>query len=544
MNRQTRIIILSFLLFLGAEETYCQESIFNGLKSDSKRADSFYSNKVYKNALDLYLSAEARKNSDKQLNLKIARTYFQLKEYANSSLWYGKYAEISNKLSDNDIYMYAEALRSTGEYKKAVAYYKRYQIIKPDDKTIVEKIWRLSNLQYLLEDSIHYAIKKVSFNTAGSEYSPVYYNEGLVFVANKKALGGIVKIDGTNNTQFKTLYFAEIQKDTIDGVTGNSYINIKEFGKEVTSKYNTGPITFFPGGEKMIFTKNSEYNQEQGSRLQLFIAEYKDDIWQVVNPMPLNSMTYSVSDPTLNEDGSILYFVSDMPGGFGNKDIYVSYYKNNNWSKPENLGDEINTPGEEGYPYLHNSMLYFSSNGHGGLGGLDVYKINSKKIATMDLVNLGYPVNSSFDDFGIALNAMGTNGFISSNRENGGFDDDIYEIEIDLQSYPLTIRGTVKYKELSWRDSQQNELLKNAELLLIDSNKKLQVGKSKTDSLGNFEIEIPYASNYTLKIISSVIGEKRVKLEVPQNRRPDSVHDIVIVKNKLDVKNDDSENLN
>ena len=223
-------------------------------------------------------------------------------------------------------------------------------------------------------------------------------------------------------------------------------------------------------------------------------------------------------------------------------DLYVSYYRNNTWSKPKNLGDRINTSGDENYPFIHSYSLYFSSNGHNGLGGLDIYKIDSRYILSEEVINVGYPLNSSYDDFGIALNEQGTRGFISSNRLNGGFDDHIYEIEIDLQSYPLTIKGKVSYKELNWRESKRDELLSNADLLLIDNRRNIQVATSRTDSLGNFAIDIPYASSYLIKIVSPSVGEITVKLEILKNKKPDSVHDIVIVKNKTESIDPEPEN--
>ena len=531
MIRKYYIVILSAVLLLVTGTAYCQESIFNGLRSDTKRADRYYSINEYQNALDLYLADERKKNSSTQISLKIGRTYFQLKEYKNSAFWYNKYLSHSNSLPDEDLYNYAEVLTSTSDYNKAIIFYKRYQQAYPNDKSVIGKIWRLSNIQYLLEDSIYYSIKLADIKLAGAAYSPAYYKNGLVFVADKMEIGGISKVDGFNNTQFKTLYYTEIQRDTLNSEMWYNFSEVTGFSEDLASKYNTGPITFFPGDDKMIFTRNGDYNQQQGSRLQLFIAEKSNGKWHEIEPLPFNSMNYSVSSPALNKDGTILYFVSDMPGGFGQKDLYVSYFKNNTWTSPKNLGDAVNTPGDEDSPFVHNTNLYFSSNGHNGLGGLDIYKIDYRFLSEQ-VTNMGYPVNSSFDDFGIALNENGTRGFISSNRLKGGFDDNIYEIEIDLQSYPLTIKGKVKYKELNWRESIRDELLVNADLLLIDNRRKIQVGSSTTDSLGNFELAIPYASSYVLKIVSPGIGEITVKLEIPKNKKPDNMHDIVIIKNK------------
>jgi tetratricopeptide (TPR) repeat protein len=541
MMKQSYISFILVLLFLVAGKAFSQESVFNGLKSNSKRGDRYYNINEYQNALDLYLLAESKKNSVARTKLKIGRTYYQLKDYENSALWYDKYLAESNSLPDKDLYNYAEALRSSGDYEKAILFYKRYQEINPEDKTIIEKIWRLSNIQFLLEDSIYYSINMVDINSAGPAYSPAFYKDGLVFVADKMNIGGIAKLDGFNNTQFKTLYFAEIQVDTMNAQRRYKFSEAKEFGKEVAAKYNTGPVTFFPDEDKMIITKNGNFDQQQGSRLQLFIAEKANDKWHETSSLPFNSMNYSVSNPALNSDGNMLFFVSDMPGGFGQKDLYVSHYKNNSWSKPVNLGDKVNTPGDEESPFVLNTALYFSSNGHNGLGGLDIYKIDYRFLSE-EVTNMGYPINSSYDDFGLALNDEGTRGFISSNRLNGGFDDNIYEIEIDLQSYPLTIHGKVKYKELNWRGTKRDELLSKANLLLIDNRRKIQVGTTKTDSLGNFQLDIPYASSYVLKIVSPIVGEITVKLEIPKNKKPDSVHDIVIIKNKTGEFDAEAEN--
>lgn len=523
-------VLLALVELLASSPGFCQESVFNGLKSNVKRADYFFNINSYKNAQELYLSAERKNKGGDMIYLKLGRTYFKLKEYENSAFWYGKHMDEKTSLPDAKLLNYAEALRSTGDYEKAIRYYKIYRKTHPEDQRIIEKIWRLSNIQFLLEDSIYYTVKLADINSEGAVYSPTFYKDGLVLVADKKAIGGITEVDGVSNTPFKTLYFAGLRIDTLAPILKYNYTELEEFSKEITSRYNIGPLSFFPGETKMIYTKNGELNRKDGSTLQLFIAKKSGNIWKEVEPMPFNSTKYSVSHPALNEDGNILYFVTDMPGGYGGKDLYVSYYRNNSWSKPENLGDRINTPGDETFPFVHKSNLYFASNGHSGLGGLDIYKIDSRDIHTGQVINPGFPLNTSFDDFGIALNDDGTRGFISSNRRNGGFDDNIYEIEIDLQTYPLTIRGIVRYKELNWRDLDMFDILPNANLFLIDVRRGIQVGKSKTDSLGYFEIDIPYASLYVMKVVESSIGEIKVSFEIPKNKKPDEGQDIVIVK--------------
>ena len=509
---------------------YGQETVFNSLKSDVKRADRYFAEEHFQSALDLYLSAEKKNKKDSLLELKIGKTYYQLKQYENATIWYGKHLIHANHMPDNELYHYAEALRSSNKYEEAIRYYKLYQALQPDDTKVIEKIWRLKNIQFLMEDSILYTIKKIDLKTEGPEYAPTFYKDGLVFTANKNSIGGISKVDGLNNSPFKTLYFTSLTIDSLNPKSGYQFSESQEFSNNLNSKFNVGSLTFYPGEDELIYSKNGKYNRTMGSPLQLYKAKKIDSSWKDSGIMSFNNSLYSISYPSLNKEGTTLYFVSDMPGGYGGKDLYVSYWADNKWSTPENLGGEINTEGEETSPFIHNSTFYFASNGHGGFGGLDIYKIESINLSSREIKNLGYPANSSFDDFGIALNDDGTRGFISSNRDGGGFKYRLFEIEVDLVSYPLTIKGHIKYKELNWKESGRFEILANANLYLLDVNKELQVGESKTDSLGNFEMEIPYASQYSIKINSPTMNETTVSLKISKNKKVDEVHTIVIVK--------------
>lgn len=521
---------IAILFLCNGSIIYGQETVFNGLKSDIKRADRYYKEDHFQSALGLYLSAEKKNKKDSLLELKIGKTYYELKQYENAAIWYGKHLMHANNMPDDDLYHYAEVLRSSNQYEEAIKYYKVYQALQPTDTKVIEKIWRLKNIQFLMEDSILYTIKKIDLKTGGPEYSSTFYKDGLVFTANKKSLGGISKVDGLNNAPFKTLYFTSLKIDSLNPKSGYQFSASQEFSTNLNSKFNVGSLTFYPNGDELIYSKNGKYNRNIGSPLQLYAAKIIDGKWSESEILPFNSTVYSISYPTLNKEGTTLYFVSDMPGGFGGKDLYVSYYIDNKWSTPENLGEEINTKGEETSPYIYNGTFYFASNGRGGFGGLDMYKIESMNLSSREILNLGYPINTSFDDFGIALNNDGTRGFISSNRDGAGFEYHLYEIEVDLVTYPLTIKGNIKYKELNWKESGRFEILPNAELYLLDVHKEVQVGESKTDSLGNFEIEIPYASQYSIKIISPTMNETTVSLKISKNKKAGEIHTIVIVK--------------
>ncbi|GJM28422.1 MAG: hypothetical protein DHS20C17_10570 [Cyclobacteriaceae bacterium] len=228
-----------------------------------------------------------------------------------------------------------------------------------------------------------------------------------------------------NQKPYLDLYYIEI----ID----SSYAKPIGLSNKINSKFHEGPVATYDGGRKIIFTRNN-FLQGTGKsedgvvKLKLYAAEIsEDEKWTNFRELPFNSDEYSVGHPTITKDGKTLYFVSDMPGGFGGTDIWVSTF-DSVWSQPVNVGNDINSEGNEMFPFIHDdSLLYFASNGYGGLGGLDIYKtwVNSDEPG---VINLGYPVNTSNDDFAMVLDDAGKRGYFSSNREGGTGDDDVYSL--------------------------------------------------------------------------------------------------------------------
>jgi hypothetical protein len=220
-----------------------------------------------------------------------------------------------------------------------------------------------------------------------------------------------------------------------------------------------------------------------------------------------------------------------MKGGFGGRDLYKSELVNGKWTRPENLGEVVNTPYDEVFPYLHKNLtLYFSSNGHAGMGGLDIFKSAVKADGYGEAENAGFPLNSHADDFGITIDSLDTHGYISSNRNRGGFDDDLFEFDMDLQTYPLTIAGTIKIKEHTWSDSSALKRLPHAKIYLVDNLRDVTVYESATDAGGNFSVVIPYFSKYVIRVVTEDGDENLAVLEIPKHRKELSAHEIVMVR--------------
>jgi outer membrane protein OmpA-like peptidoglycan-associated protein len=260
-------------------------------------------------------------------------------------------------------------------------------------------------------------------NTGALEFSPAYYGNGIVFVTSRKQ-GGM--IDPKIGETFFELYYADLD------LYGAPY-RPEPFSVEINSFFHEGPVSFNRPGDKIYFTRNSQQRgattADKSGRVSLKVYEAHRGLydWERVREMPFNSNQYSCMHPSLSYDGSRMFFSSNMPGGFGKRDIYFVDWDGQKWSEPINLGPEVNTPNDEVFPYVHdNGTLFFSSQGHNSFGGMDVFMIDLSGINWGRVINVGEPINSRQDDFGFVIDPDGLKGFFSSNRNGGMGKDDIY----------------------------------------------------------------------------------------------------------------------
>jgi tetratricopeptide (TPR) repeat protein len=505
------------------------QTMFTAFKSIRKQADIAYDADSFREAAALYIQ-EFLKNPSREVNVRIARCHFFMAQYEQAAMWYEKYVTTYGDLPSSDKYYLAEAYASRGEYAKAVQWYNAVLSQAPDDMLVAKKVWRLRNIQYLYEDSLHYSIQALNINTAASELGAVPYKDGIIFLSNRESVQLVDNRDAVTAAPFYKTYYATFVKDTL-GVNTGHYNTPKFFEKEFGSKFQEGAIAFFHGGKRMVYTVSSKELGKTGTRtLQLHFAELKEGSWIALYSFPYNSLDYSVTDPAISDDGTVLFFSSDMKGGLGGKDLFRSEYSNGQWSKPVNLVD-INTPYDEAYPFLHNKrVLYFSSKGHPGMGGFDVFRADVMGENFSEVTNPGYPINTHYDDFSFVVDSLGIRGHLASNRNGPTSGDDIFSVDIDMQSYPLAIDGIIRYKEIGWKDSAGLKPLANARLILIDNLKEEStVYETVSDDQGNFVLHIPYFSQYKIKVIENDKRESIVSLEVPRHRKEDFKHEIVVV---------------
>ncbi len=389
---------------------------------------------------------------------------------------------------------FAQVLTSNGKYDEANQYWQKFNELQEQDKRGEEFIKLNSNRGALERNAGSYRVEYIGINSSSADFSPIYYKKGLVFVSGRTGNATIKRVFNWDASSFLDLFYLEDLKvlntetgasaigtsssSTIktpapsnrlgsdyytqptsndsktvgrkgsDYVTGSKDLDYEEepsiptqkFSKTLNSKYHEGPCTFFHDGSKIIFTRNAQnvnggiFGQKKNTgitRLKLYMAFYEDNEWKKIRELPFNSNDFSCGHPTITIDDKILYFVSDMPGGYGGTDIWMTRYNNGDWTKPENLGASVNTRGNEMFPFVdERGNLYFSSDGHPGLGDLDIFFMSMNTATGMPSGkprNLGAPLNSNKDDFGIITDSERQFGFMSSNRKRGGNDDDIYK---------------------------------------------------------------------------------------------------------------------
>lgn len=509
-----------------------QESILAAWKSDVRLGDEKLRSGLYSDALVYYDRARIKTKNSVSLLEKTAHCYYQLKLYPEAIQTFKEADALRTPLSPEALFEYAESLLTTGRHSEAIEQYQ--QLLQHDPQEwIQKKIWRIQNLQYLAEDSIHVAVRNLPFNTHFSEWGPVLYNNQLIFACNKK---NVSAIDRENDALgFYKLFSTRLTTDPFDEIIETT--RPVPFARELHAAHHTGPCYLYDDGNKLAFIASDATTGTDGTyMLGLYFAERINGKWQIKEKFPHNSPDWSISSFTINNRGNHIVFSSDQPSGLGGKDLYHTEKINGSWSTPRNLGTNINSPKDEVFPYLHHDgVLYFSSNGHAGMGQLDLFKISfhPDSLNTHEPENLGYPLNSPFDDFSITLDSLGMHGFLASNRKAGGLDDDIYEFDINLEQYPLTLTAMLKYKEHRWSESSDIKPWPHVTVTLIDRTTGNTVYRTTSDAAGAITLVIPRFSYYIVEV-EGENGNHKAAFELSKYKRDLGTPEIVFVKDLFD----------
>ncbi|WP_293296267.1 OmpA family protein [Allomuricauda sp.] len=447
-----------------------------------EKADERYNQYSFSPAIDIYKKVLDKGYTSADLLKKLGNSYYFNAKYQEAAEIYKKLeATYPDQMSVEDVFRYAQSLKSVGEYDdaaKIMASFKEMTSSMVDyDEDYMAKIEKNSG---------RYSVKQFPYNSKYSDFAAAYYEEGLIFASDRDT-GNFARYRHTWNARD----FLDLYKVNADSISNNKVVKL---GGEVNTRLHESTSVVSKDGSTMYFTRNNFFDgrkkkDEEGIiRLKIYSAENIDGIWTNIVELPFNSDSYSVAHPMLSPDGKKLYFVSDMPGSLGESDIFVTEIIGDGTYGPiKNLGSNINTMARETFPFIStDGVLYFSSDGHQGLGGLDVF---ATKIAyndyTQPVVNVGRPINTPKDDFSYIYDPGDQTGYFSSNRDGGMGDDDIYEF---VENEPLMldciqeITGTV-------RDRISNEVLAGATVKIIDEENN-EVSSTITDSNGNYILEL------------------------------------------------------
>ncbi len=451
------------------------KTITTYLGSPTKRADHLYQSEYYQEAIELYQRALTKHPKEVRLKLQIAECYRKLNNPEQAAQWYSQVIYNEMVVTPEHQFHYAQALMSTGRVRQAEMWYAQYYQNDTTNEQARHKLRSISQWATFYRDSLLYEVQPLRINSPATEFAPAWYQEGLVFISARDTKLPIKQVFRWNETPYLEMFYAKIDS------SGNAN-RPKLFGTGLGSAYHEGPAVFYDSSTQAIFTRNiNQKKRKKATRtLGLFTAHQNPTGWSQPTPLTLNNSEYSLGHPAVSEDGKTLYFVSDMPGGLGGTDLYVSRQENGTWSEPENLGRPINTEGNEMFPFLYQGQtLYFSSDGHQGLGGLDLYKC---EVGGSVVDNIGYPVNSPYDDFSLVLNNEGRQGFFASNRGGQAGNDDLYRVDINLKTLELLVV-----------DEKTQEPLSDAEVILIGNGMLEAV--ALTDSTGRVRVDVnPYFS--------------------------------------------------
>ena len=396
-----------------------------------KRAKKHMENMEYQAAVDLYLQV-LDKSDNSEAKIGIADAYRHLNNCNEMEYWYGQVVLLPSSDPSAMLY-YAKALHCTGNNPKAKIWVERYLKQDPSSPQAQFLLKALNEdvVQNLRASGALYKVENLKdLNSDKDEYCALPYKDNqVVFVSDRENLKEpVLRTDAWTGKAFTALYSAD-RRLLDDKEKKYAYGKPTKFSKTLNSKYNDGPITFAPGGTEAYFSRNNMDGRSDDGlwRIKIYRALGNDQNWEKPQGVPFNSDEYSVLHPSLAEKGDLLFFASNMPGGFGGYDLYVSYMEEGRWSPPVNLGPEINTDGDEVFPYIHpDGTLYFASNGLIGLGGYDIYMAKENFGMYTGPTNLGYPINTLADDFGMFMSKDKTHGYFASNRDGGQGGDDIY----------------------------------------------------------------------------------------------------------------------
>ena len=497
---RNRIIVIHFIMML----SFCVYS--QEYTRALSAADESFSNYAYVDARRAYLDVANRGYVSEDLYKKLGDSYYFNSELEEANIWYEKLvSSYGEGLDPAYLFRYSQTLKSKEQYKEAdkilLSYYSAIGGVDERSRSFVSTG---DYLNFIEKQSGRFRLLKLGINTPYSDYAPSFDQRGgIVFASSRGGGSGLIKsIHEWNKMPFLDLYRSPMLQS--NGILQRP----SKLRGKINTKFHESSTVFTRDGNTVYFTRNNytSHNLQASQQGTILLKLYKGRIdngrWVDIKELPFNSDEYSVAHPALSPSEDVLYFSSDMPGTLGLSDLYsVNILGEDSYSDPVNLGALINTPGRESFPYVSKSgHLYFASDGHVGLGGLDVFVSVPEEAggAFSRPYNVGKPINSPKDDFTFILDESSRIGYFATNRLGGKGNDDIYSFKqtsdliLDCQQY---LKGFVT-------DARTRAVVPGADVYLLDGS-NTELARMTTDDKGAYKFEVDCDSDYVLRATKS-----------------------------------------
>ena len=479
-----------------------------------QKANASFADFAFIEARKAYLKIVEEGDATIEVYRNLADSYYFNSEPNKAVDWYAKLIEeYEDDANTEDLFKYAQSLKSVAKYDESNKIMDKFY--KKNSKDSRGSYFKSSKdyLDFIELQSGKFRISKLYINTPYSDHGASFDRRGNVVFASPKPLGTYKKvIHKWNEMPFLDLYVSSMMES--NGILRTP----KPMPANLNTLFHESTTSFSKDGSTLFLTRNNINGEEKLVRskkrttlLKLFRADsLKNNQWGNFREVPFNSNEYSVAHPAISTDGKRLYFSSDMPGGKGKSDLYyVDLYDDGSYGEPVNLGDTINTEGRETYAFQgDNGLIYFSSDGHVGLGGLDVFVTEELEDGSYSIpLNVGKPVNTPKDDFNFIIDDKTRIGYLSSNRIGGKGDDDIYkltQLEDLITRCKQYVKGTVKLRHMEVSNGKStgkmlsNDILPGATVQLINKDDKV-IKTVQTDNKGNYKFQLECSSIYQIK---------------------------------------------
>lgn len=454
-------------------------------QSSKALADGFFQTGNWADAAERY-ERYLKGNEDQDAEMNLGKCFFELRRLEDAENIFTKLVFSPNSQAEAK-YELGKVLRARGSYSKAITWLMKYAETGKDSLHAFELAAACAKAISLRKDSLGFNVVKIDgLNSPSSDISPVQFRNGIAFASARKRGFMFRFVNSANKQGFFDMYFSARSPDGF-------LAKPERISGRLNSRYDDGPAIFTKSENKVWITRTNlgtfKKTKDVNGINHVNVFQFDNELgkWNNGKPAPLSSLEFNIAHPAILDNGKTLVFASDMPGGFGGFDLYISFWRDSAWTSPENLGPLVNTAYNEGYPYFSSkNMLWFASDRIDGFGGKDIYQAIWKDNKCVEVWNAGFPLNSAADDFGICFFEKGANGYFSSNRAGGEGSDDIYAFK-RFKAFSGTIV-----------DSRTGQPLPNTRVEIMDINQKVYY--YDTDVNGQFRHAVRVGQDVFLKV--------------------------------------------